>query len=173
MRHLILLNTLLLFLSCSSNKTKIAESNIGCTLESICPDDGTCSIIVYSNQKLEILTDETGSLYYKKVADENSKIVHFQYKKTVEENVQDGHYQEELIFELNTNETSLYLSDESLQNTKMIFGRHCFCKGQAGYFQIKSGKLDLKQLDGKNSLTIEFKASEVPQIISQIKANWK
>lgn len=171
MKYTILPFVLILFSCCGSKKTSTTESVIY-NLESNCPDDGICTITVYPNEKLEILTDETGSIYYKKVADKNSGIVHFQYNKTVEEGIQDGQYKEELLFEYNGNNVSLDLSDSALQTTKMLYGRHCFCKGEAGYFRVNSGSLKFKQSKEKTAVDLQFKIVEVPQIITQIKGNW-
>ena len=142
-------------------------------LESICPEDGTCTITVYPNQKLEILTDDIGSIYYNKIDAINYSVFYFQYNKTVEEGIQDGHYQEELIFEFNNENLPLQLGDQSLKTSKMLFGRHCFCKGQAGYFLINSGNLNLDQTKGKTTIDLQFKITEVPQIITKIQGNWK
>lgn len=151
-----------------------AQKNVSSTmpkLSSECPQDGTCTITVFTNEKLEILTDETGAIYYKKIADTNSTIFHFQYTRTVEEGIQDGHYQEEVIFEYSNENLPLNLTDQSLQKTKMLFGRHCFCKGQAGYFLVNSGSLNLEQYKGKTIIDVQFKISEIPQIITQIKGS--
>lgn len=172
MKYSILPLVLLLFTSCCSKKASITEP-MNYHLESNCPEDGTCTITVYPNQKLEVLTDETGSIYYKKVAATNSSVFHFQYNKTVEEGIQDGQYQEELLFEYSNENLPLQLADQSLQTSKMLFGRHCFCKGQAGYFLVNSGNLYLDQTKGKTTINLEFKVTEVPQIITEIQGNWK
>lgn len=153
-----------------------AQKNVSSTmprLSSECPKDGTCTITIFTNEKLEILTDETGAIYYKKIADTNSTVFHFQYTRTVAEGIQDGHYQEEVIFEYSNDNLPLNLTDQSLQKTKMLFGRHCFCKGQAGYFLVNSGSLNLNQLRGKTTINLSFKIDEVPQIITQIQGDWE
>jgi hypothetical protein len=163
---------MILFISCSSKKASTTKP-MNYNLESNCPKDGTCTITVFPNQKLEILTDDIGSLYYKKVTAINSSVFHFQYTKTVEEGIQDGHYQEELIFEYSNENLPLQLNDQLLQTSKMLFGRHCYCKGQAGYFMVNSGRLNLDQTKGKATINLQFKILEVPQIITQIQGNWK
>ena len=172
MKYTILPFVLVLLISCCSKKTSIVEP-VNSKLASMCPEDGTCTITIYPNEKLEILTDGTGAIYYKKIADSNSTIFHFQYIRTMEEGIQDGQYQEEVIFEYSNDNLSLNLTDLSLQKTKMLFGRHCFCKGQAGYFLVNSGSLNLNQSKEQTTLDLQFKISEVPQIITQIQSNWK
>ena len=172
MKYTILPFVMVLLISCCSKKTSIVES-VNSKLVSMCPKDGTCTITIYPNEKLEILTDETGAIYYKKIADNNSSVFHFQYSRTVEEGIQDGQYQEEVIFDYSNDDLSLNLTDLSLQKSKMLFGRHCFCKGQAGYFLVNSGSLNLNQSKEQTTLDLQFKISEVPQIITQIQSNWK
>jgi hypothetical protein len=172
MKYSVLPIVLILFISCCSKKVSFTEP-MNYSIESNCPEDGTCNITVYPNEKLEILTDGTGAIYYKKIADSNSVVFHFQYNRTVEEGVQDGQYQEELIFEYSNENLPLNLTDLSLEKTKMLFGRHCFCKGQAGYFRVNSGNLNLGQTKGKTTIHLQFKVTEVPQIITKIQGNWQ
>jgi hypothetical protein len=172
MKYSVLPIVLILFISCCSKKVSTTEP-MNYTIESNCPEDGTCTITIYPNEKLEILTDETGAIYYKKIADINSTVFHFQYNRTVEEGIQDGQYQEEVIFEYSNENLPLNLTDLSLEKTKMLFGRHCFCKGQAGYFRVNFGNLNLSQTKGKTTMNLQFKVPEVPQIITEIQGNWK
>lgn len=172
MKHILLPLILVLSFSCCSKKMKPTQP-MSYTLESSCPNDGTCKITIYPNEKLEILTDETGAVYYKKTAASNSTVFHFQYDRTAEEGVQDGQYQEELIFEYSNDSFPLNLTHQSLQKTKMLFGRHCFCKGQAGYFLVNAGSLNLNQTKGQTTLDLQFQITEVPQAITQIQSTWK
>lgn len=172
MKYILLPFALIFVFSCSSKKASITEPT-NYDLKSFCPEDGICTLTIYPNEKLDILTDETGSIYYKKSTSPHSSVVHFQYNKTVEEGLQDGHYQEEVIFEINHKNLPLNLTDQSLQITKMLFGRHCFCKGQAGYFRVNSGSLKFEHSKKTTSIDLQFKIVEVPQIITQIKRNGK
>ena len=171
MKYILLPLILVLSFSCCGKKIKTTQP-MSYNLESDCPTDGTCKITIYPNEKLEIVTDKTGAIYYKKIADNNSTIFHFQYTRTAEEGVQDGQYQEEVLFEYSNANLPLHITDQSLQSTKMLFGRHCFCKGQAGYFVVKSGSLNLNQSKAKTTLDLQFQIAEVPQIIRQLQGNW-
>ena len=172
MKYIQLPLILLLLVSCTSKKA-LNINPMKNNIESFCPEDGICSITVYPNEKLEILTDETGAIYYKKIADSTTTVFHFQYTRTVQEGIQDGHYQEEVLFEYSNDSVPLYLADQSLQKTNMLFGRHCFCKGQAGFFLVNSGSLNLNQSKEQTIANLQFQITEVPQIITQIKGSWK
>lgn len=134
-----------------------------------CPVDGICSLTIYEGKNLNILTDETGSLYYTLSENPNSSVIHYKYDRNTESNVMDGHYTEEILFEI-TDKTSSKLSDADLQQTKMIFGRHCFCKGQAGYFKVTSGTLELIKNKKDLNFELHFTVNEVPQIITSVKS---
>ena len=74
------------------------------------------------------------------------------------------------IFEINNSDEKMSYSDFALQNTKMLFGRHCFCRGQAGYFKVNQGTLTLERKKGSSSIDLDFKIAEVPQLFTKVKA---
>ena len=71
---------------------------------------------------------------------------------------------------IKNSDKSLHLMDEALQQTKLIFGRHCFCRGQTGYFKLEKGSLILEEKNNTFDLKINFSTEKVPQIINQITA---
>jgi len=50
----------------------------------------------------------------------------------------------------------------------MLYGRHCYCKGQAGLFNVSNGKLILEQNNKQIKVLLDFKINEVPQLITSI-----
>ncbi len=79
-----------------------------------------------------------------------------------------------LIYYNDTNTRSeMSYSDFALQNTKMLFGRHCFCRGQAGYFKVNQGTLTMERKKGSSSIDLDFKIAEVPQLFTKVKATIK
>ena len=84
--------------------------------------------------------------------------------KTVKGNLQDAGYREEIIFELD-NFDPIKLGSSSLQKTKMLFGRFCFCRGQTGYYKVTEGTFEI----ANQIATLQFKVSEVPQITNEIR----
>jgi hypothetical protein len=154
-----------LLMNCSVSK-KNSESANG--LSDNCPTGGECTVVLHKSKSLNVKVDETGATYFQLLENEGTSVIEYKYQKKVDEILQDANYLEEVIFEIPNNSTSLNLSDIELQNTKMLFGRHCYCKGQAGYFTITNGKLLLTQKNNEVQFKLDFKIFEVPQIINSI-----
>ena len=55
----------------------------------------------------------------------------------------------------------------------MLFGRHCFCRGQAGFYKVSDGKLNLENKDNTITLDLDFTITKVPQLYSKVKATIK
>ena len=155
------------FFSCNTAK-KTNDLDTLNEITTICPDDGECTIVVNKNKKLNVLVDDFGSKYFQLLDNEGTSVIVFEYNKKNEENLQDGNYLEEVIFEIPNDVNAINLTDKELQSTKMLFGRHCFCKGQTGYFNVNNGQLKLIKKDNEFSIDLSFKINEVPQIISSI-----
>jgi len=151
------------------NETK----SIPLTLKRECPQDGTCTVEVLKNKSLGIKTDDLGGIYYEIGAATETSVVVYQYNRKVEKGLQDGQYREDIVFEINNSDSLISRSDNELQKTKMIFGRHCYCKGQAGYFKVTQGQLTLNKKKNAVSFHLDFTITQVPQIIHSIKATTK
>ncbi|NJM79542.1 MAG: hypothetical protein HC854_07910 [Flavobacterium sp.] len=179
MKKIILLPFFILLLYCKSAKNKVDRENKMeeeieiTTKNNSCPQDGTCTIEILKNKSLAIKKDEFNQIYFQEIVNNKTSIIKFQYQRDNEKGYADGNYREEIIFEINNTETSLNLSDNALQTTKMLFGRHCFCKGQAGYFNITKGNLSLTKENEEYKLTLDFLITEVPQIIKTISTSVK
>ena len=153
-----------------------AQKNISSTtpkLSSECPQEGTCTIEVLKNKQLILHYDDLGGMYYDIKDQEGTTVIHYQYNKTTQANLQDGHYREDIIFEIQNSEKSLNLTDSELQQTKLIFGRHCFCKGQTGYFKVEKGKLNLSSKKNDFGFNLTLHNEKVPQIINFISVEVK
>lgn len=165
MKKLIICISVLL-LGCTSVK-KIDLTNV--QKLSNCPDDGFCKIEILKNQCISIKNDAFGKLYYETSACDGKSVVRYTYTRTADEKYKDSGYREEVVFEINSSLSSLNLSNESLQGTKMLFGRFCFCRGATGYYYIKNGDLKIEN----SKVVLDFKIEEVPQIISHIEFDLK
>ncbi|RAR50459.1 hypothetical protein [Flavobacterium lacus] len=165
MKKIIALFLFGLLFSCNAQKN---SSTAMPTLSSECPQDGTCEVEILKNKQLILLHDELGGMYYDIKDQEGTTVIHYQYNRTTEANVQDGHYREDIIFEIKNSDTSLDLTDSALQQTKLIFGRHCFCKGQTGYFKIDQGNLKLTSNKKEVTFSLSLICEKVPQIITFI-----
>ena len=102
-----------------------------------------------------------------------TSVILYEYKRNVEDGIQDGQHREEIVFEINNTDKEIHLNDFALQNTKMLFGRHCFCRGQAGFYKVSDGKLNLENKDNTITLDLDFTITKVPQLYSKVKATIK
>ena len=158
------------FIFCTPKKTALAvDSTLKNTIaDTNCPKDGNCTVEVLKNKKLVVKTDDLGGTYFATIDDNQFSVIKYTYQRTVEKGLQDGHYNEEIIFEIKNNSDAISLTNQNLQETKMLFGRHCYCKGQAGYFKVKTGSLTSKMVKDKRVIDLNFTITEVPQIIKEL-----
>ena len=75
--------------------------------ESPCPSDGVCTTEILKNKSLVIKTDEFGSTYTQTIDSETTSVIVYQYNRIVKGDLQDAGYREEIIFEINNNDTCL------------------------------------------------------------------
>ena len=150
-------------LGCVPKQNAVGKNEIVLSLESECPSDGNCKIEVFKENKLVVKQDEFGHNYYEKEYDPNKKVIKYSYSRKVKGDIQDAGYREEVVFELDHLGNQKY-ADSDLQQTKMLFGRFCFCKGQTGNYKVTSGVLSIQN----QKAILDFTVSEVPQIIKNI-----
>ena len=152
-------------MNCSTSKKK---SDMLIDLSDNCPKNDKCTIVLHKNKSLNIKIDETGAKYFQLLDNEITSVIEYTYQKKVDETLQDANYTEDVIFEIPNDAKNINLVDKELQSTKMIFGRHCYCKGQAGYFNVMTGKLKLTKDSNQIYINLEFEVNEVPQEITSI-----
>lgn len=162
------LNCLILVLitlsSCCSNKKNTADLSI--SKINICPTDGKCSIEIFKNKSI-LINSDFGKTNYSIVDDFEKDVIRYQYSKNLDKSDVDGGYREEIVFEINQDQTDKKFMNTEIQQTKMLFGRYCFCRGQTGLYDVVNGSLNIKNIDNLD-FELDFKISEVPQIINHI-----
>lgn len=165
MRKIALLLVLLSVLSCKCKKVAAQTTAV---ITSECPKDGTCTIQLSRNKSMVVKKDEFGSVFYTLEESTSKSVVQYTYKKTVKGDIQDANYREEIIFEIDNDTENINLSDVALENTQLIFGRFCFCRGQTGYYKINQGKLTVTKNANEKVVDLNFKTDSVPQIIHHV-----
>jgi hypothetical protein len=167
MKKVSVLIILFILVSCGSKKSSTVLS---ASLTSACPKDGDCTVAVFDNKSMVVKTTELGSLYYELEENTSKKVIKYTYNRKVKGNIQDASYREEIVFEINNSNNQSVFTDESLQDTQLLFGRFCYCKGQTGYYKIDSGSLSIsKNAEAKTTeLDLSFKSKKVPQVIETI-----
>lgn len=168
MKKLLLIPVLLTMTFCDTANTN--KSVMTTTIESECPENGKCTVQLLKNKAIDLKMDGLGKLYYQLIDNNNTSVVIYEYNRDVEEGLQDGQHKEEIVFEIENTTKELHLENAELANAKMVFGRHCFCRGQAGYFAVSQGTLHLQQKENNVSFELDFKIKEVPQLFTKIKA---
>ncbi len=109
------------------------------TIESQCPEDGKCKFEIIKDKSLAIKTDGTGMLYYSLEDAPGKVVVRYSYDYTVPKDVEDAGYTETIIFETDTDFSNL--NTGNIQDTKMLFGVQCFCRGKAGFYKVTEGTI--------------------------------
>lgn len=175
MKTLFLFSLSLFVTSCSCKKSTVDNPETkmpkNATLQSDCPTDGKCSVEIFPNKSMNVQTDGTGAIYNQLADSKETSVIVYQYNRDVPEGLQDGSYREEIIFEIKNSDTNRVISGNDLQQTKMLFGRFCFCRGQTGYYKVTNGNLNLTQKDNQINFDLDFTINEVPQIINRIQAS--
>ena len=162
MKNVFLLSFILLLASCNSKRTLIGGF---ASLISECSTNGNCSVELIRNKALVINGDEFG-MHYSTTDNHEKAIVIYKYSKIVKGNIQDAGYREELVFEIDNSVENKTVTDLELQNTKMLFGRFCYCKGQTGYYKVEKGKLEMNS--NTKTIVVNFTVDEVPQVIKHV-----
>ncbi len=168
---LIFTSLLLTVSACKSQKanlkkTTMADGKVLLKIDSL--KNTAKKLYIHNNKKLEV-SELNGSLVYKIVDSENTNVIQFSYEKDMDKVAYDGGYREEVVFELPGSITQKSFADAQLQDTKMLFGRYCFCRGQTGLYKVGKGKLQVTPSTNEVHFELQFKIEEVPQVTDEIK----
>jgi hypothetical protein len=145
------------FVLFSSCKTKVDSVNTPDNqvknVNSECPAEGICTIEVQKNKRLHIKDDGTGALYPEIVAGDKTVVVYTFLRKGPEGTL-DGDYSETIHFEIPNGNYITSFTDATLKDAKLLFGKHCYCKGEAGYYRVDKGSLKVNK--GETSVTFDL-----------------
>ena len=156
-----------LLFSLSSCKTSIKVNEEKTLLKFDTIDKSSKKLYLLKNKKLEII-NFNGSLTYKIENNNSTSVLQFVYEKNIDQVAYDGGYREEVVFEIPNNSANQNYTDEMLQNTKMLFGRYCNCRGKNGLFKVNQGKLLITSSKKEVRFKLQFKTNEVPQVTEEI-----
>lgn len=172
MKLLIYMLPLLMIGACKTTQTDSVITNTNTMEETInknsgCPDDGTCGIEVYKNKKLTILDDGTGSLYPEMI-EGDAMVVEYTYFREGPEGTVDGNYSETIHFEIPQAATNLKKENAALADVNLYYGKHCFCKGEAGYYPVTDGKLLVDVSEEGLVFDLIFNVNKTSQVVRHI-----
>jgi hypothetical protein len=117
-----------------------------------CPEAGSCNVEMKEGMSFSMAEDGTGAMYPK--YDKGNGVVVFTYTEKGPEGTADGDYSESIQFNIPTFGETLSLSNEDLKSVNLLFNKQCFCRGEAGFFPITNGTLDLSR---NNKGVLQFK----------------
>lgn len=132
-----------------------------------CPEAGSCSVVLHKNKTLEIKEDGTGAMY-PEINDGENIVVEYTYSKKGPEGTADGNYSETIHFEIPANTSSLRKENTALSEVKMLYGKHCFCKGEAGYYPLTDGNLVVNRNNETITFNLQFNVGKTSQVVSHI-----
>lgn len=132
-----------------------------------CPEEGTCSVVVNKNKHLVIKEDGTGAVYPEMVAGENMVVV-YTYSKEGPEGTADGNYSETIHFEIPAGVENLSKEGAMLSEVNLLYGKQCFCRGEAGFYPINTGKLMVEKTNEALVFDLKFTVGKTSQVISHI-----
>ena len=164
-KYLILPAVLILFSCSSQKKTDFTSASISGTN---CPEDGECTVRLEKNQRLDIKKDEFGSIYYNLLPSDDKNVIVYEFSRGFDEQLQDSGYREHILIETDIANPELSLSNFTLEHANVLFGRFCYCKGATGNFKIKDGTLNVKRVGDGLSVKMDFRITEVPQVINSV-----
>lgn len=164
MRKTIAIFSFMLF-ACSAQKQSVVST---ITLAGDCPKNSKCTIELIKNKGIVLKKDAFGRDYYQLSESAATNVIKYEFSRIVKGDIQDGGYREEVVFEIEQNPDAVILTDKSLQNVKMLYGRFCFCKGQTGYYKVEKGTLTINGGKTEKSGLLNFEIAEVPQVIKSI-----
>lgn len=154
-------------LSCCNSKKVASESNKNPKGQILtpCPEGYDCTLEILPNKTMIVKKDEISSTYFDLEDLNGTTVYHYTYNQKTDKQYQDAGYREEIIFELDSKTQDLKLSNEELQNTKILFGVWCYCKGKAGNYKITKGSFTKKG----EEISIDFPAVVIDQKVTDLK----
>jgi len=168
MKTILLIVVLFSVFSCKTieDTTNVNSQSKEMTVKTLqkCPDYGDCKIEIYKNKSLLIKKDGIGKMYYELVDATTTSVVYFEYSRRMPEDLQDASYREEVVFEIDNKKDTANLTNTELKQVKMLFGKHCFCRSEAGYYNVNNGNLQYNYTNENLEFSLDFK---VPEVSSQ------
>ncbi|MGV3461470.1 MAG: hypothetical protein ACO1N9_13565 [Flavobacterium sp.] len=151
MRHIAFL--LLIFLAgCSAPQYAIAKEESD--------EGGAFTFEILKDKALEIGTGVTGKLHYSLKDAPGTSVAVYKYTKTTSRQYQDNFYNEEVVFEF----TGKKITPESIDQSTILFGVSCYCKGKAGHYRV----VNLRIIQENENISIDIPKIIDNQIIDSV-----
>lgn len=173
MKKIIFLATLLIAGACkTSNGLDTSKSTTSTqntqNQEDYCPEKGSCSVKLLKNSSMMVKEDTIGK-YYPVIEKGDKMIVQFSFVEKGPDGTVDGDYSETIQFELSDTVDKLTIADKELEQVNLLYGKQCFCRGQAGYYKIQQGNLTVEKSKDQIVFELSFTVKETSHKIVRIK----
>jgi len=146
-------------ISCSTTKGVESTNWLGkkVTMFSVAPENGKVTATRESEKALNLNGFE--QLYPQTIYNPETVLVQYSFDRNkAKENFADDFYKEELLLEIPAKAFKKEYKDAALQDVKLVYGKHCYCKGEAGYYKITKGALKIDHSDRHTKVKLTFKA---------------
>lgn len=145
--------------SCSTTKGVESTNWLGkkVTMVSVAPENGKTAATREYEKSLNLNGFE--QLYPQTIYNPETVLVQYNYDRNkAKENYADDFYKEELFLEIPAKAFKKEYKDGELEQVKLVYGKHCYCKGEAGYYKITQGTLKIDHSDKQTKVKLSFKA---------------
>lgn len=146
-------------ISCSTTKGVESTNWLGkkVTMVSVAPGNGKVTATRESEKALNLNAFE--QLYPQTNYNPETVLVQYSFDRNkTKENYADDFYKEELFLEIPAKAFKKEYKDAALQDVKLVYGKHCYCKGEAGYYKITQGTLKVDHSEKQTKIKLSFKA---------------
>ncbi len=163
---------LFLFQACKTQTSNITSSE-NTTMQQMenkpngCPEEGNCSLVIHKNKTLKLQKDDIGALY-PQILDGVNTVVEYTYLKEGPEGTADGNYSETIYFEVPAGTENLSKENAALSDVNLLYGKQCFCRGEAGYYPVTNGKLLIEKSGQGIIFDLTFKIEKTSQVLNHI-----
>lgn len=165
-KHALYTLMLLVLFSCSSKQSspfKLIKHNA--------PNDGVVTLTRMSDTSVKVLTDGIGMRYFEIEPTNNKTLVRAIYQVSTPEGTMDGGRTEELFFYWpNMQDKQTVWEGKEFLALQPLLMRACFCRGEAGLFDISEGKLIINP--DKRTFEVQFKVERGTQFFSSFTATY-
>ena len=150
---LVLLLIITVFTGCKCKKEAVQnDKELTMKISNECPENAVCTQEIFKDSALKVEIDGANKPYYTVVKQSGTTVYKYEMAENQDQQYVDGGYREEIIFELPSNFKNGTITDNTITNTKALFGVFCYCKGKAGYYPIEEGSITKTD----ESITIEI-----------------
>ncbi|RFN58742.1 hypothetical protein [Marixanthomonas ophiurae] len=149
--------------SSSENETELMENN-----KEQCPENGVCTVEIQKNKQIILKKDEATAMFYPEINDGDNMLVIYTFSQKGPEGTVDGDYSETIHFEIPSNMNELDIKDASLQDVNLLYGKHCYCKGEAGFYKVEKGNLHVTKSNNELHFNLQFTVNKTSHKLSNI-----